>query len=87
MFLCDKCGLCCRNIGGIELFKDMDDGTGICRFLNKNTNLCTIYAMRPLFCNVDAVYNMLFKETMTREEFYAINKAACNVLKEEKRKF
>lgn len=66
MFLFDKCGMCYRNTGGIELFKDMDDGTGIYRFLNKNNNLYTIYTTRPLFYNVDAVYNMPFKETMTR---------------------
>ncbi len=61
----------------------MDDGTGVCRFLDRQTNFCTIYASRPLFCNVDATYGVLFREKMTREEFYDLNYRACKKLKEE----
>ena len=84
-FPCDRCGLCCRHIGGIELFKDMDDGTGVCRFLDRKTNLCMIYASRPLFCNVDAAYEVLFKENLMRDEFYELNRLACERLKEKAR--
>ena len=59
----------------------MDDGTGVCRFLNRQTNLCTIYATRPLLCNVDAAYDALFRKNMTREEFYELNRLACERMK------
>lgn len=83
MFDCDRCGLCCRHLKGIKLLRDLDDGGGICRFLDRGTNLCTIYGSRPLFCNVDAAYDAFFRDEMTREEFYRLNHLACKKLKEE----
>ena len=82
MFNCDKCGSCCRNIAGIKLFSDMDDGTGICKFLDQSNNLCKIYNSRPIFCNVDEMYKKYFKNLMSLEEFYNLNYMACEKLKE-----
>ncbi len=46
-FNCDKCGLCCRSLKKFgELYADLDDGSGVCKFLDKTSNLCTIYDMR-----------------------------------------
>ena len=44
-------------------------------------NLCTIYDKRPLLCRVDACYELYFKEYMTRDEYYRLNKLGCENLK------
>ena len=80
MFKCSKCGACCRSIAGIELFRDMDDGSGTCKFLDKDSNLCKIYNSRPLFCNVDEMYNKFYKNSMSRQDFYNLNYSACEKL-------
>ena len=81
MFQCDKCGLCCKSIGKIEIFAEMDRGDGICKYLDEKTNLCKIYDKRPLLCNLDKSYDYYFSSCMSREEYYAINYAACQELK------
>ena len=81
MFKCYCCGICCRNIGGVKILEGLDDGDGVCVFLNRENNLCRIYSSRPLFCNVDAMYEVFFRDKMTREEFYAENYTACEKLK------
>lgn len=80
MFNCDRCGICCRSLDKSELYKFLDRGDGVCRYLNGN--LCSIYNQRPLICNVDACYNLYYKNTMTLEEFYNLNYQACKKLKE-----
>lgn len=77
MFPCEHCGKCCRSIGKISLLKNMALDDGVCRFLNKDKNLCEIYDRRPLLCNVDGYYDKYMTDTMTREEFYALNKNVC----------
>ena len=81
MFRCDKCGLCCRSIAGIEIYANLDRGDGICKFLNEESNLCEIYDERPLLCNVDKSYDYFFSSYMTKEEYEAVNYAACQQLK------
>ncbi|MBR4903668.1 MAG: hypothetical protein IKZ53_03280 [Selenomonadaceae bacterium] len=44
-------------------------------------NLCEIYSERPIFCNVEAYYDKNLSETMSREEFYKMNKSVCERLK------
>lgn len=83
MFKCDCCGLCCRHITGIKMLEAFDDGTGTCIYLDRENDLCTIYKTRPVVCNVDAMYELCFAHKMTREEFYAMNYAACERLKHE----
>lgn len=46
MFECDKCGICCAHIGDADVYKDLDRGDGVCKFLKGN--LCSIYEQRPL---------------------------------------
>jgi len=36
MFKCDKCGLCCSNIGNSKIYKDLDRGDGVCKYLKDN---------------------------------------------------
>lgn len=81
MFPCDRCGICCRHIGDVPWARGMALPGGICRYLDQETNLCTIYARRPLFCNVDAYYEAYMKERMSREEFYRLNGLGCRELK------
>ncbi|MBQ9434044.1 MAG: YkgJ family cysteine cluster protein [Synergistaceae bacterium] len=77
-FSCKKCGNCCRNIKHIPALHDFDRGDGVCVHLQGN--LCEIYASRPLICNVEKMYSTFFKDTMTPEEFIALNLEACRKL-------
>lgn len=83
MFVCDKCGSCCRNIRRNEIYSFLDRGDGVCRYFDCGTYLCTIYNDRPLICNVDRMYDMFFSCSMTREEYYDLNHEYCRKLKDE----
>ncbi len=79
MFKCDRCGCCCRNLDKSELYKELDRGDGVCKYLVNN--ICSIYEDRPLLCRVDEGYDMYFSSIMTREEYYEENKKMCRKLK------
>jgi hypothetical protein len=79
MFQCDRCGACCRNLHLSELYRHLDRGDGVCRYLVEN--LCSIYPNRPLLCRVDESYEVFFRETMSLDEYYKLNYAVCNQLK------
>lgn len=81
-FPCDKCGLCCEHLAGISLYHDLDDGTGVCTYFDRQNRLCTIYETRPQKCNINAAY-IWFCEKMSYEEYYQMNINACEKLKEE----
>ena len=81
MFKCNCCGTCCRNIGGVKLYEDLDDGTGVCKYFNVSTNLCEIYEKRPLKCRIDDAYKVIFYKYMPLEEYYNINYESCKKLK------
>jgi hypothetical protein len=81
MFKCDCCGACCRHISLSEIYSDLDRGDGVCRFLDEETSLCTIYENRPIKCNVDAMFETYFSREMTREEYEELNYTACRELK------
>ena len=81
MFECDKCGLCCKNITNIKELVDFDRGDGICKHLNIDMNLCTIYHNRPDICKVDTMYEKVYKEIYTKDEYYELNYEACEFLK------
>lgn len=85
MFNCDKCGLCCQNVGNSLLYAALDRGDGICRHYDEGTKLCRIYDQRPVICNVDEAYERFFKDQMDKTAYYEINYAACNRLKEKNR--
>ena len=80
-FLCDQCGTCCRNIRRSKFSEGLDRGDGVCKNLDTSTNLCTIYAERPIFCNVDAYYEKFLSHVMSRQEFHKLNHDACRRLK------
>ena len=80
-FVCDKCGLCCQSLKWHELYKDLDDGTGICKYFDKTTNLCNIYYHRPEKCNVEAMYKY-FADKLTFNEWINLNIISCQELKQ-----
>ncbi len=64
-FPCEKCGSCCKAVG--------------CSYLKNN--LCSIYEARPDICRVDKVYEIFFKDKMTKDQFYKQDKLACQCLR------
>ncbi len=80
MFPCDCCGCCCRNIGVSPIYKDLDRGDGVCKYLSGN--LCMIYENRPFLCKIDDCYDLYFYKSMEREEYYRLNMEVCKKLKE-----
>ncbi len=79
MFICTKCGLCCKNIDKIEELEEFDDGTGRCIYLSDD-NLCMIYDRRPDICNVEKMYEKCFKNVMSIEEYEELNYKGCEEL-------
>lgn len=78
MYQCAKCGQCCRNLHLNALYKDLDRGDGVCKFLQGN--LCSIYDSRPLKCRIDLVYDLYFYSVCTKEEYYQLNTNICKQL-------
>lgn len=79
MFVCDKCGACCRHLDMSPLYNELNRGDGVCKFLREN--LCSIYENRPLLCRVDESYDAFFLETMSKDEYNRLNYEACDKLK------
>ena len=79
-FLCDKCGICCKSLNHSSLYSDLDRGDGTCVYLTID-NLCSIYECRPTKCNIDKMYELFFKNSLSKHDFYAINYLACEKLK------
>lgn len=83
MFICDKCGQCCRHLDKSAWYAELDRGDGVCRYLQGN--LCSIYDNRPLLCRIDESYEAFFKGILTREEYDRLNTEACIRLKKQER--
>ncbi len=79
MFNCDKCGQCCRHLHLSDLYKNLDRGDGVCKYLIGN--LCSIYDNRPLLCRIDESYETFFKNEYSIEEYYLLNKRICDTFK------
>lgn len=79
MFMCDKCGQCCRNLNKSPIYSRLHNGDGVCIYLDGN--LCSIYEKRPLLCRIDDSYNVLFKNSISIDEYYKINYEVCKKLK------
>ena len=81
MFFCEKCGECCKHLDRSDLYKDLDRGDGVCKYLKQN--ICSIYDKRPIMCRVDESYYSFFTEQISLEDYYKLNYDACNKLKKE----
>ena len=80
-FPCNSCGLCCKNIGHIYELKSYDRGDGVCRYLERN--LCSNYEERPLICRIDKMYDHVYHQSFSKEEYYTLNLKACKKLQVE----
>ena len=69
-FECSQCGACCRAIK--------------CPLLTED-NLCSDYENRPIWCRVDEGYDVFFKDKMTKDEYYHMNKVICIKLQEQEK--
>ncbi len=79
MFVCDKCGECCRHLDLSPLYRALDRGDGVCKFLEGD--LCGIYESRPLLCRVDESFDAFYRGIMSREEYDRLNGEACSKMK------
>ncbi len=81
VFTCKKCGKCCTLFHlftkGTYPRNELDSGDGTCKYFDRETRLCTIYASRPLICNHDRYYDEYLKDRITREEFDAFLNIFC----------
>lgn len=78
MFECNRCGECCRNLNKADIYKELDRGDGICKYLKGDD--CSIYEDRPLLCRIDECYDVFFKEQYSKQEYYELNYEVCRKL-------
>ena len=83
MFICERCGLCCKAVSRSDLYKHLDRGDGVCIYFDSASKLCSIYDDRPLICNVEKMYDAHFFKIMSYDEYLKINKEACEILRKE----
>lgn len=80
-FPCTQCGLCCQNIGNVEMLREYHSGDGVCFHFQEELG-CMIYENRPMACRVDEGYKVFFRSWMSREDYYHGNAEMCNKLQE-----
>ena len=80
MFVCTRCGLCCKNIDSITELAEFDRGDGVCIHLT-DENLCDIYSARPDICNVDKMYALHYKKLISRMDYEEKNLEGCKILR------
>jgi len=81
-FICNRCGLCCRNIHLSKELANFHNGNGICFYLDQETDLCTIYENRPTICNVEKSYEK-YAAYYSEEEYLALNYKGCELLQKQ----
>lgn len=84
MYPCKRCGACCCLVGNNPWGKKMARPSGVCKWLDEQTNLCKIYAKRPLICRVDQYYEQFLSDEISREEFYQLNLEQCKLIQKRK---
>jgi len=78
MFICTKCGICCRNLDANPLYSALDRGDGVCVNLDERQNLCSIYQTRPQICRADEMFDLYFKASMTFADYIRMNAQVCH---------
>lgn len=79
-FPCTACGQCCRNVHLSRLTEYLSRGDGICRYLDENSNLCSIYEERPLVCNVENFFKKYLSDKILWTDFVEQNLVICRTL-------
>lgn len=80
-FHCDQCGLCCVNLNKSEVYNDLHNGDGVCKYYSQQEKHCLIYEVRPLKCNIEKAYKQIFQNAMPYEDYLEVNYMACASLK------
>ncbi|WP_423837713.1 YkgJ family cysteine cluster protein [Thalassolituus oleivorans] len=80
-FPCDQCGACCKNVGLSAELDFLNRGDGICKFLDMEKNLCSVYENRPSICRIDQQYKENYIKLYSWDEFIEINLSVCDSLK------
>ena len=81
VFKCSKCGKCCEQLNLSPLFADLHDGSGICKYYNREKKICMIYRHRPVKCNVRLGYNKYKKDKLSYAEYLALNSEYCKKIR------
>lgn len=80
-FECTRCGACCSHLRAFgDLYSDLDNGRGVCRFYDQKSHLCLCYEHRPLKCRVREGY-VFFSKTMSFEEYILKTRQGCLYLR------
>ncbi|MGO2300854.1 YkgJ family cysteine cluster protein [Psychrobacter sp. AOP7-D1-15] len=79
-FPCTSCGKCCRRVNLSDLTSYLDRGDGTCHHFNEASNLCDIYADRPLICRVEDYYKTYLSDQIDWDDFVKINLDICEKL-------
>lgn len=79
-FPCTACGQCCRNVHLSPLTEYLSRGDGVCRYLDEQTNLCSIYEERPLICNVENFFKLFLKDKISWANYVRQNLDFCQAL-------
>jgi len=78
---CWKCGACCRKAHLVPEMKEHLDENGQCKYFINNE--CSIYYTRPDVCNCEKMYELKYKDTMTKEQYIQVVKTVCIILDNE----
>ena len=74
------CGKCCRKVNLSIQTQFLDRGDSVCRYLNEQTNLCSIYENRPIVCRIEDYYKAYLSDQIEWIDFIEINQIICNEL-------
>ena len=81
-FQCSCCGACCSHLQEFgDIYADLDDGYGVCRFYNRQTHLCSCYENRPMKCRVEEGY-IFFRHMLSFEEYLSKTREGCRRLQQ-----
>lgn len=61
-----------------NIYSELDDGKGVCRYFNKIARSCSIYDRRPLKCRIDEGYKYL--KHIPYKEYIWMTYQACEYL-------
>lgn len=79
-FPCNGCGSCCRLVANISETAWLDRGDSVCKYLDEQSNRCTIYSNRPLVCRVEDYYLAHLSSRIAWDDFVKVNLEVCEKL-------
>jgi Fe-S-cluster containining protein len=83
LYKCENCGQCCKNWNPAQHDISLVDENGVCKFLNQETNLCTIYDKRPIFCRTYEYYEQIVakSQNISLEYYLHQQRMGCDILR------